>query len=93
MRFKDFLETQGIITAHNPHGRKASGPENAAANAELARDLQDLNPKTVLGTWNNHPEKSFLIPKVGLDRLLELGKKYRQQAVVWGGRTIKIKDD
>jgi len=89
MRFKSWLEdTEGIITAQNPDGRKASPEANTAANRRLRKDLQHLDPQSVKGSYNGNDEKSFRVPKVGKETLTRLGKKYRQKAVMLGGNEI-----
>jgi hypothetical protein len=88
MRFKEFMERQGIITAQNPMGQKASNSSNEKANRELAKDLSGSDPKKIKGSYNGNKEDAFVVPRVSKPRLLALGKKYGQKAVVWGGNEI-----
>ena len=82
------MERQGIITAQNPRGRKASVSSNEKANRELSKDLADSDPKKIKGQYNGNKEDAFVVPKVSKPRLIALGKKYGQKAVVWGGNEI-----
>jgi hypothetical protein len=92
MHFRDFLEheAEGIITAYNPWGKPSSEEENERANSELAKELDDATE--IDGDYNGHAEKSFLIPKIALARILDLARKYRQDAVMWNGQIVKVED-
>jgi hypothetical protein len=94
MQFRDFLEheAEGIITAYNPLGIRTSQEDNDRANQELAQDLVGHDSTEIDGDYNGHPEKSFLIPKIALARILDLARKYRQDAVMWNGNIVKVED-
>lgn len=92
-KFLEDIERSGVITAHNPMGEPASADYNRAANARLRKDLSGHEPKEVEGIYNGHPEKSFLIPRIERTKLLSLGRKYQQKAVVWDGQIFRVKDN
>jgi hypothetical protein len=94
MQFRDFLEheAEGIITAYNPWGKPSSQEDNDLANQKLAKDLANHEPAEIDGDYNGHPEKSFLIPRIALATIIDLARKYRQDAVMWNGNIVKVED-
>jgi hypothetical protein len=74
------------VTAYNPEGRLAPQKENQRRQQELEADL---NPwvcfpgagEDPAGKWP--PEPSFLVLGIPLEKAKALGKKYRQNAILW----------
>lgn len=98
MKFKDYKENcdnkkTGVITAHNPMGRKTASDVNNVANKELEDDLKsnNLKYKKIKGVYNGNEEESFEIENITLDKLIGLAKKYKQKAVMWNGKLSKIR--
>lgn len=85
------IHSVGILTAWNPEGRRASPEYNQRANAALVNDLykKDLGPIPISGFYVGSRESSFLVPNMSRGLLLFLCKKYKQESVVYGGRTEK----
>ncbi len=81
------VDQLGIMTAENPGGVKASGAENKARLKSLSDDLRNMNlgPIPVKGKYGSM-EKSFVIPGISRDEIIELGVKYGQESVIWGER-------
>lgn len=77
----------GIMTAENPMGQRASNAQNKEMNQSLMQDLRNMNlgPIPVKGKYGSM-ENSFLIPNITRDEIIELGKKYQQESVIWGDR-------
>lgn len=76
-----------IITAWNPASRRLPDEENAARNRDLEADLVRLGhaPVACVGVGRDGwSEPSFLVPGIALDEALALGRRYEQNAVVWG---------
>jgi hypothetical protein len=79
-----------FVTACNPHGRKIDEAANAVRQAELEREL-NLRGLGHLDGEGGHPaggwpaEASFLVLGIALEEAKELGRRYRQNAVVWCG--------
>jgi hypothetical protein len=83
------VHSVGIITAHNPEARTKSPELNNLANKKLRRDLEDAGLVPVGGVYFGKREKSFVVPNMDLDFLLEMGRKYRQETVIYGKRIKK----
>lgn len=79
------IKTLGIITAENPNGNKLTVIGNERKNKELLEELEKngFAPVQIRGKFNGMSEKPFLVLNITKDRLLELAKKYKQQAVVY----------
>lgn len=82
--------SSAYITACNPHGQLASEKANAAAQARLVKELQRRGLNHVEGA-GQHPqggwpaEPSYLVLGLSLDEAKMLGRKYRQNAIIWCG--------
>jgi hypothetical protein len=86
------IRTIGIVTAQNPHGQ----PPWPGNNVESGREDRDLNKslEEYLRTRNFGPvkvkgkfglqEDSFLIPNIAKEELVNIGRWFDQQAVIWG---------
>jgi hypothetical protein len=78
-----------FITAWNPMGRMLDAPDNEARNRRLAEHLERIATRVLPGhgaspdgRWS---EASFLALPVSRPRALALGRRYRQNAVVFAG--------
>ena len=76
-----------FITACNPFSKALSLEENNALNKKLEADLSiyTIFPaagKDTLGDWP--PEISFFVGNISKKQALFLGKKYEQNAIVFG---------
>lgn len=84
------IRTIGIITAENPQGQE----QTPAINNELNRQLEDvlragnLGPIKGNGSFFGIREKPFLVPNISRDYLLQLGKYYNQESVIWGQKQV-----
>ncbi|MBI5812604.1 MAG: DUF3293 domain-containing protein [Meiothermus silvanus] len=82
-----------IITAYNPQSKLLPKEENLRRHRQLEREIQTLGlaytpslSTSPEGTW---AEEGFAVFAIGLEEALALGRKFEQQAVVWGeGRRV-----
>jgi Protein of unknown function (DUF3293) len=89
---QSFLKDQNFdswcfITAWNPFSNALTLPENKALNAKLEADLINYvvfpaEGKDTLGDWP--PEISFFVANITEEDAVALGKKYQQNAIVYG---------
>ena len=89
---RENIYTIGMMTAENPNAQPASREDNAKFNAELEQELRSrvLGYRKIRGKFGSE-ENSFLIPNVGRDEMVELGRKFNQESVIWGQRTTEGK--
>lgn len=82
------LDVFGIMTAWNPGGKIATSDYNQKANERLIHRLvkMGMNPIEIRGAYQGVPEKSFLIPGISREELIDLGREFDQAAVVFGSR-------
>lgn len=85
------LKTWAFITASNPQSNQLPDEDNAARNNRLLDDAHAYQPHVYQGEgvpddpdWS--PEASLLILGIDKGAALELGAKYGQNAIVFGGR-------
>jgi hypothetical protein len=74
-----------VITAHNPGGQPADEETNAAAQRDLAveldrRGLQWWRAEGADPSWT-HVEESVAVPGLGLPEAIELGARFGQEAI------------
>ncbi len=79
-----------FITAENPFSQAASAEENAANQANLYRDLAATGAVIMEGAGQGKDpawpaEASYLAIGIPREKACELGRKYRQNAIVWIG--------
>ncbi len=76
-----------FITAHNPGSRKLSDNENSERNSSLLADLDSykvFKGRGIGDTEKWDPEESYLVLGIPLSEATALGKKYGQNAIVFG---------
>ena len=84
--------TRGLfITAFNPHGQAQSEEANEAAHLRLDKELRRLYAIVIDGAGADPggewpPEKSFFALGVDLESSKIIGKRYKQDAIVWAGK-------
>lgn len=76
-----------FITAWNPFSKALSLEENKALNVLLETDLDGYSifpaeGKDTIGDWL--PETSFFVGNITREQAIILGKKYEQNAIVYG---------
>lgn len=76
-----------FITAWNPFSNTLSTEENSVLNESLRLDLKDYKileaqGKDTIGNWP--PEPSFFVANISEYQAIALGKKYQQNAIVYG---------
>lgn len=75
-----------IVTAYNPSSEQLSAEENQQRHQALERDLKSFSyvaasGESPDGTW---VEAGFAVLDIDLEAALPLGKKYGQNAILWG---------
>ncbi|MGH7739488.1 MAG: DUF3293 domain-containing protein [bacterium] len=80
-----------FITAYNPRGQKISAVQNRKAQKALLEDIREKKyafipalGKDPKGEWDGEP--SFLVFGISLKAAKDLGRKYRQNAILFAGR-------
>ena len=88
------VDTVGILTAENPDGRLASPQTNASLMRDLKNSLRlmKVGYTDIAGSFGS-PEKSVLIMNISRDDVAMLGKKFDQEAVIWGQKQRKEEGD
>lgn len=84
------VSSSAYLTAWNPLSEAVSPDENHAAQDALLADLKTLNVSTLTGfgldpTNEWHGEEHILAIGLSRDIAVDLGKKYKQNALVWNG--------
>jgi hypothetical protein len=89
---KESIYQFGIMTAENPRGKAADASFNNNANAELEAELQrrGYGYSGIGGKFGGSKENSFLIRNIPYHEMVELGYKFKQEAVIFA---TKKKDD
>ncbi len=77
----------GFITAWNPFSNALSLENNQRLNSLLEQDLTNYvvfpaEGKDTIGNWP--PEISFFVAGITKEEAIDLGKKYKQNAIVYG---------
>jgi len=84
--YRHFAERNfGIMSAFR--GGKAE-KENMDRQWSLAQDLrkEGFGYIPIVGKWTGIAERALFIPNISTDAMLKLGKKYEQDAVIWGSK-------
>lgn len=89
---KESIYQFGIMTAENPRGKPADATFNNKANAELEAELQKrgYGYSKIGGKFGGSKENSFLIRNIAYHEMVDLGYKFKQEAVIFA---TKKKDD
>ena len=84
------LQRIGILTAENPRGEASDESSNAQNMAELRRvlDTQGLDYVELAGHYGT-PETSYFVLNISKQDLIDLGKKFKQAAVIGGEKLIR----
>ena len=79
-----------FVTAYNPYGTAQGIEANEAAHECLGTDLRALSARVIegagadpSGAWPE--EKSYFALGIDLEAASTLGKRYRQDAIIWAG--------
>lgn len=88
------MKKRGVITAHNPMGKKLPDQQNKRANEQLLQYLrnQGYEPHPVTGNYNGHEEDAFEVSDITLKDLEHIGRKFKQKAVMWGDKEITLEN-
>lgn len=64
--------------------------ENLEKHFQLEMDLKDLGYGyiPIVGKWDGIPERSFFVPNASAEDMVDLGRKYGQEAVIWGEKGL-----
>ena len=86
---KHDVTSWALITAFNPYSQCLSATENKQRHQSLIKLVQSLNltffdalGKDKDGAWT--PEQSIFIIGINLDRAIAIGRKFQQNAIVFG---------
>ena len=81
----DSVDSVGIVTAENPMAQKLSSEENNKLNNQLKQDIKNLSLgyQQIKGKYGNL-ENPYLIQNISKKQIIELGRKYNQESIVYG---------
>ncbi|HAW81676.1 MAG TPA: hypothetical protein DCX27_19435 [Balneola sp.] len=79
------IQSVGMMTPENPDAQQLSPEDNARLIKDFIRKLREMNLgyKKIRGKFGNK-ERSFIIPNISREEMVQLGKDYGQEAVIWG---------
>ena len=82
------VSTVGFMTAENPMAQNLTGKENKQLNKELMAWMRErgYGPIRIRGRFGNK-ERSFMIPNITRDDVVEAGQKFAQESVIYGEKT------
>lgn len=82
------VNTVGFMTGENPMAQKMSSKENRALNKELMAWMRErgYGPIRIRGRFGNK-ERSMIIPNITREDMVEAGKYFNQESVIWGEKT------
>ncbi|HHH54893.1 MAG TPA: DUF3293 domain-containing protein [Bacteroidetes bacterium] len=77
-------EGWAFITAHNPLPQILSDQENEKRNKSLEEGIKNLNLSylSCKNSLNDWEESGFLLKNIDLNQAINLGKKYKQKAII-----------
>lgn len=78
--------TFGVMSAYGPYSKSV----NQQRHGDFVRELQIRGYTkfhSLKGSWEGVSEKSILIPNVRFKDLVELGRKYEQDSIIYNDRT------
>ena len=81
------IHSVGIMTPENPKGKELSKKENDALLRQFEDKLKSMpipiGYRRIRGKFENE-ERSFIIPNIARDEILQFGRDFEQEAVIWG---------
>jgi len=82
------VNTVGFLTGENPMAQKLSSKENRELNNDLMAWMRErgYGPIRIRGKFGNK-ERSMIIPNITRKEMVEVGKYFDQESVIWGKRT------
>ena len=82
---RETVVTVGMMTAENPDAKQMSPEENDELLEKFEQRLKEkqLGFRKIRGKFGNK-ERSYIIPNIRRDEIVELGKEFGQEAVIWG---------
>lgn len=83
------VDTVAFMTAANPMGEPLPSKQNIERNRDLAQWLREkgLGFIRIRGRFGG-PEKSFIVNNIMKDEAIAAGKRFEQEAVIWGEKTF-----
>jgi hypothetical protein len=77
-----------VISAYNPHGKKAEPADNQTAQKMLKSEIEGMRLKYVErdGAYMGHQEKHLLVKNISRRELIRLADQFLQVAVLYGER-------
>ena len=83
------VDTVAFMTAANPMGEPLPSKQNIERNKDLAQWLREkgLGFIRIRGRFGG-PEKSFIVNNIMKDEAIAAGKRFEQEAVIWGEKTF-----
>ena len=83
------IDSVAFLTAANPMGEPETAKVNRALNLQLADWLRNrgLGFIRIRGSFGG-PEKSFIVNNITKDETIAAGKKFDQEAVIWGEKNF-----
>jgi hypothetical protein len=91
---ENYISSWCFITAWNPYSKELSNDENIHLNYRLEKELKDYKIYDAQGqgtTVDWPPEPSFFVVDISEGDAMSLGKKYKQNAIVYGKNDGKAK--
>ena len=82
------VDMVGFLTGENPMAQKMSSKDNRNLNKELMAWMRErgYGPIRIRGKFGNK-ERSMIIPNITRADMVEVGKYFNQESVIWGKRT------
>lgn len=82
------VKTIGIMTPTNPEAKQFSSELNNLFISQFIDKLRSegFHPIEIRGKFSGNPEKSFLIKNISKKEIIDLGRRYNQESVIWGSR-------
>jgi len=86
------VNTVGFMTGENPMAQKLSSKENRELNKELMSWFRErgYGPIRIRGKFGSK-ERSMMIPNITREDMVESGKYFNQESVIWGEKTEENK--
>ena len=83
------VDSVAFLTAANPMGEPLPSKQNIERNKDLARWLREkgIGFIRIRGKFGG-PEKSFIVNNIMKDEAIAAGKRFEQEAIIWGEKTF-----